>query len=94
MPQIAITIAGGRTPTQIRNMMHEVHAAVLRTVDTRPEYIRVVVHEVPRTHWATGDVTLAEMDSASAGRTATPIGKQNDQDAASRPVTTSDEEQS
>ncbi|WP_318263168.1 tautomerase family protein [Mycolicibacterium goodii] len=41
--------------------MHEVHAAVLRTVDTQPQHIRVIVREVPRTHWATGDVTIAEM---------------------------------
>ncbi|NGO67944.1 tautomerase family protein [Streptomyces boncukensis] len=60
MPQIDITLAEGRTPGQIRNLIHEVHAAVLRTADTRPQYIRVVVREVPRTHWATGDVTLAE----------------------------------
>ncbi|MGW0823201.1 tautomerase family protein [Streptomyces sp. NPDC002845] len=66
MPQVAITLAEGRTPAQIRDLMHEVHAAVLRTVDTRPEYIRIVVHEVPRTHWATGDVTLTEMDAATA----------------------------
>lgn len=64
MPQVAITLAEGRSPAQIRELMHEVHAAVLRTVNTRPEYIRVVVHEVPRTHWATGDVTLSEMDAA------------------------------
>ncbi|MDX2758418.1 tautomerase family protein [Streptomyces europaeiscabiei] len=64
MPQVAITIAEGRTPAQLRDLIHEVHAAVLRTVNTRPEYIRVVVHEVPRTHWATGDVTLTEMDAA------------------------------
>lgn len=66
MPQVTITLAEGRTPAQIRDVIHEVHAAVLRTVRTRPEYIRVVVHEVPRTHWATGDVTLTEMDAASA----------------------------
>jgi 4-oxalocrotonate tautomerase len=64
MPQVAITLAEGRTPAQLRDLIHEVHAAVLRTVNTRPEYIRVLVHEVPRTHWATGDVTLTEMDAA------------------------------
>ncbi|MEV0598086.1 tautomerase family protein [Streptomyces sp. NPDC050315] len=65
MPQVAITLAEGRTPAQIRDLLHEVHAAVLRTTDTRPEYIRVVVHEVPRTHWATGDVTLTELTAAT-----------------------------
>jgi 4-oxalocrotonate tautomerase len=62
MPLIEVTIAEGRSASQIRSMMHEVHNAVLRTVDTRPEYIRVIVREVPRAHWATGDVTLNEMD--------------------------------
>ncbi|MEU9791275.1 tautomerase family protein [Streptomyces sparsogenes] len=93
MPQITITIAEGRCPAQIRNMMHEVHAAVLRTANTRPEYIRVVVHEVPRTHWATGDVTLTEMDAASPSRTGGSAGHQSDHDAAGRPVTTEGEEQ-
>ncbi|MFC5731602.1 MULTISPECIES: tautomerase family protein [Nocardioides] len=66
MPNVEITIGSGRTPEQIRCLMREVHGAVLRAVDTRPEHIRVVVREVPRAHWATGDVTLTEMD---AGRT-------------------------
>ncbi|MDQ1047482.1 tautomerase family protein [Streptomyces sp. V4I2] len=70
MPQVAITIAEGRTPAQIRDLIHEVHAAVLRTVNTRPEYIRVVVHEVPRAHWATGDITLTEMDAATTAEAA------------------------
>ena len=68
MPQIAITLAEGRTPAQIRDLIHEVHGAVLRTTNTQPEYIRVVVHEVPRTHWATGDVTLTEMDAVGSAR--------------------------
>jgi 4-oxalocrotonate tautomerase len=63
MPLIEVTIAEGRTPAQLRSMIHEVHEAVLRTVNTRPEHIRVIVREVPRTHWATGDVTLDEMGS-------------------------------
>ncbi|MFB9375955.1 4-oxalocrotonate tautomerase family protein [Kineococcus gynurae] len=64
MPQIDVTLSAGRTPEQLRALLHEVHAAVVRTVAARPEHVRVVVHEVPRTHWATGDVTLAEMDAA------------------------------
>ena len=71
MPLIEVTLAEGRNPDQIRAMMHEVHEAVLRTVDTRPEYIRVIVREVPRTHWATGDLTLHEMDAAGEQPTQT-----------------------
>lgn len=65
MPLIEVTLAEGRTPGQIRSLIHEVHAAVLRTVDTRPEHIRVIVREVPRAHWSTGDETLVEMDDAA-----------------------------
>jgi 4-oxalocrotonate tautomerase len=67
MPNIDVTISAGRTAKQIRAMIHEVHEAVVRTVDARPEHVRVVVREVPRAHWATGDVTLTEMDAAREG---------------------------
>ncbi|MDP3891302.1 tautomerase family protein [Nocardioides sp.] len=63
MPLVEVTLAAGRSPDQVRQLIHEVHGAVLRTVDTRPEHIRVIVREVPRSHWATGDVTLTEMDT-------------------------------
>jgi 4-oxalocrotonate tautomerase len=61
MPLVEVTLAAGRSGDQICAMMHEVHEAVLRTVNTQPEHIRVIVREVPRTHWATGDITIAEM---------------------------------
>ena len=62
MPLVEVTIGEGRSADQIRAMMREVHHAVLRTVNTQSEHIRVIVREVPRAHWATGDVTLREMD--------------------------------
>ncbi len=66
MPHVAITLGAGRSPEQVRALVHEVHEAVLRTVATRPEHVRVVVHEVPLSHWATGNVTLSEMDAAAS----------------------------
>jgi 4-oxalocrotonate tautomerase len=65
MPLIEVTLAEGRSDAVIRSMIHEVHEAVLRTVDTKPDFIRVIVREVPRGQWATGDVTLLEMDQQS-----------------------------
>ena len=62
MPHVEITIGAGRTDQQLRSMISRVHQALAETVGARPDHIRVVVHEVPRTHWATGDVTLREMD--------------------------------
>lgn len=63
MPLVEVTLAQGRSGDQVRTLIHEVHEAVLRTVNTRSEHIRVIVREVPRSHWATGDLTLSEMDA-------------------------------
>ena len=66
MPLVEVTLAEGRSADQVRAMMREVHEAVLRTGDPKSEHIRVIVREVPRTHWATGDLTLSEMDAQNS----------------------------
>ncbi|HEX9538368.1 MAG TPA: tautomerase family protein [Streptosporangiaceae bacterium] len=60
MPLVEVTLAEGRTPEQIRSLIHELHEAVIRAVAAPPENVRVIVREVPATHWAAGDVTIAE----------------------------------
>jgi len=67
MPLVEITLAQGRTPEQLRALLHEVHAAVVRAVSAPDESVRVVIREVPPTHWSAGDVTLAERRAQSAG---------------------------
>jgi 4-oxalocrotonate tautomerase len=44
-------------------MISAVTAAIAESLDAPASSIRVVVTEVPLTHWATGDVTLAEKQS-------------------------------
>jgi 4-oxalocrotonate tautomerase len=60
VPLVEVTLAEGRTPEQIRSLIHELHEAVVRAVAAPPENVRVIVREVPATHWAAGDVTIAE----------------------------------
>lgn len=75
MPLVDVTLTEGRDPAQVRELIHALHDAVHRTAGARPEHIRVIVREVPRTHWATGDVTVAEMAlpaPASTTLTTTP----------------------
>jgi len=60
VPLVEVTLAEGRTPEQIRSLIHELHEAVIRAVAAPPENVRVIVREVPATHWAAGDVTIAE----------------------------------
>lgn len=68
MPLVEVTHGAGRTPDAIRSMIHEVHEVVSRTLGAQSEHVRIIVREVPRTHWATGDVTLAEMDTHGPDR--------------------------
>jgi 4-oxalocrotonate tautomerase len=72
VPLVDVTLTEGRSPEQVRDLLHAVHDAVHRTTGARSEHIRVIVREVPRTHWATGDVTVAEMDLPAPDRAAGP----------------------
>ncbi|GAB40287.1 tautomerase family protein [Gordonia sputi] len=66
MPFIDVTIAQGRSPEQIRTLMHELTEAAHRAIGAPIANIRVVVREVPTTHWAAGDVTVAERQAPAA----------------------------
>ena len=74
MPMAFVSIREGRPPETIRSMISAVTAAIAESLDAPPASIRVVVTEVPLTHWATGDVTLAEKQQRDAA-TATGSGE-------------------
>ncbi|WP_295700111.1 tautomerase family protein [Lapillicoccus sp.] len=65
MPIVDITLTEGRAPESLRAMISAVTAAVSETLATPVTSIRVIVREVPSTHFAAGDVTIAER---AAGR--------------------------
>ena len=60
MPLVEITLVEGRTPEQIRALMSATTEAVVASIAAPKESVRVVIREVPATHWAAGDVTIAE----------------------------------
>lgn len=64
MPFIDVSLGTGRSPEQIRRLIHELTEAAHRAVDAPLANIRVVVREVPPTHWAAGDVTIEERNRA------------------------------
>jgi len=66
MPLVEVTLLQGRAPEQIRALIHELHEAVIRAIDTPAGNVRVVVREVPPAHWAAGDVTIAERRAAAS----------------------------
>lgn len=74
MPLVEVTLTEGRSAEQIRALIHELTGAVERAIAAPIANIRVVVREVPTTHWAAGDVTIAERrDQARATDTRAPI---------------------
>lgn len=70
MPLVQVSMRAGRSPEKIRKMISAVTAAVADSLDAPAPSIRVIVTEVPWTHWATGDVTLEEKDGPQPTGTA------------------------
>ena len=70
MPLVEVTLTEGRTPQDLRELIHRVHEAVVNSVQASPENVRVIVREVPQSLWAAGDQTLAERDAAKRAATA------------------------
>jgi 4-oxalocrotonate tautomerase len=66
MPLVEVTLTQGRSPAQLRALIHELHEAVVRAVDAPAAAVRVVVREIPPAHWASGDVTIEERRTAAA----------------------------
>jgi|tagenome__1003787_1003787.scaffolds.fasta_scaffold17914798_1 4-oxalocrotonate tautomerase len=70
MPLVQVTVREGRQPADIIAMIKAVTAAVAESLAAPVESVRVIVTEVPATHWANGGVTLQEKYSGSAGEAA------------------------
>ena len=54
MPIVHIQMLAGRPPERIRELMARVTDAVCTALEVPPEGVRVIVSEIPRTHWAVG----------------------------------------
>ena len=63
MPIIQINLLSGREASRISECARQVALTVHRTLDAPLESIRVVVNEVPATHWVIGDHIRQELDA-------------------------------
>lgn len=70
MPLVEVTLIAGRTPEQLRALIAKLTAAVEAAISAPKDTIRVILREVPATHWAAGDRTIAE-DRATGSRKST-----------------------
>lgn len=64
MPLVQVTLTSGRTSEQIRSLISALTTAVTESIDAPKANVRVVINEVPTTHWAVGDVTIEERNHA------------------------------
>ncbi|HON74818.1 MAG: tautomerase family protein [Candidatus Lutibacillus vidarii] len=60
MPLIEVTLVEGRSAAQLRTLVSALTQAAVDAVDAPLESVRVILREVPATHFAAGDVTIAE----------------------------------
>lgn len=65
MPFIDVTIAEGRSPEELRGLIRELTAAAQRALGVPLQNVRVVLRETPKTHFAAGDVTIAEREAGT-----------------------------
>lgn len=54
MPLVQISMMEGRKPEQIEAMIHEVTEAITKSLNAPTESVRVLVTELPKTHWGIG----------------------------------------
>jgi 4-oxalocrotonate tautomerase len=60
MPIIEVNLTAGRSPEQLRTLITRLTDAAQDAIGSERDTIRVIIREVPRTHYAAGDVTVAE----------------------------------
>jgi 4-oxalocrotonate tautomerase len=60
MPFVDVTLVEGRTPDQIRALIEALTRALETSINAPRDSIRIVLREVPATHWAAGGETIAE----------------------------------
>jgi len=57
MPLIEVTLVAGRPAGQLRTLITRLTEAAEEATGAPRRNIRVILREVPATHWAAGDVT-------------------------------------
>lgn len=68
MPIVAIKLAKGRPIEQKRQLVQAVTAALVETLDVKPEWVTVLIEELERENWATAGELHSDKFGAGHGR--------------------------
>ena len=66
MPIVQISLIKGRDEATLRRFVKDVARTVHESLGAPMPTIRVILNEIPATHWTIGDETRAEIDAAKA----------------------------
>ncbi|MEI2827612.1 MAG: 2-hydroxymuconate tautomerase [Dermatophilaceae bacterium] len=66
MPLVEVTLVEGRTPQQLRDLQVKLTDAVVDAIAAPRESIRVILRELPTSHFAIGGVPISELRPPSA----------------------------
>ena len=69
MPIIQVHLLEGRTQEVKQRFIEEITAAAVRTLDTKPEAVRVLLYELEPAHWAVGGKSKAGSLTAAQDET-------------------------
>ena len=58
MPLVQVTLIAGRSDAQKEKIMREITDSVEQTLDVPRAIVRVIIQEVPASHWAVGGVPV------------------------------------
>jgi 4-oxalocrotonate tautomerase len=63
MPIVNIQIMQGRSIEKIKSLIANVTNVISEELDSPKERIRVIVMEVPKTHWGIAGIPVSEQDN-------------------------------
>lgn len=72
MPLVQISLIDGREPGAIRAAIARVTDVLAQTLGAPRDTIRVIVHEVPATHWGVGGIPRGGVAAPSQAKVTPP----------------------
>ena len=60
MPLIQVNIMEGRPPEKIKALIENITYTVVETLDAPKQSVRVLVNEMPKSHWGIAGVPASE----------------------------------
>lgn len=61
LPLVNIQIIEGRSEKQINTLIKNVTDSVIESLDAPRENVRVIITEVPKTHWSIGGTSAKDL---------------------------------